>query len=370
MTHPGSRRIPLLVPDMPDADALLPYLRRIDGARWYTNFGPLVREFEAALSACLDAGDPPGLVSVSNCTSGLELSLLAMGLPAGARVLVPSLTFVATATAVLRAGCVPVAADVDPESWLLTPAIAREARKHRDIAAVMPVATFGAPQDAGAWDRFTAETGTPVLIDAAGAFGNQGVGSSTAVVVSMHATKSLGIGEGGFVAARDQSFLDEVRRLSNFGIRLPSGIVGQAGTNAKLSEYHAAVGLAALARWPERARVRRELGARYRGMLDLRCAKAKRQRRPDEGVYTIMALSLPAGVDADKVMSSLSAANIETRRWYHPLIPDHPGLHRTEVAGDLARARSLSGRILGLPFHADLSNEDIDRVCTTLASTL
>jgi len=368
--NPSPRRIPLLVPDMPNADALLPYLRRIDNARWYTNFGPLAREFEAALSACLDADKPPGLVSVSNCTSGLELSLLALGLTAGARVLVPSLTFVATATAVLRAGCIPVAGDVDPESWLLTPAIAKEARKKRDIAAVMPVATFGAPQDPGAWDRFTAETGTPVVIDAAGAFGNQAVGSSNIVVVSMHATKSLGIGEGGFVAARDQVFLDEVRRLTNFGIQLPSGIVGQAGTNAKLSEYHAAVGLAALARWPESARVRRELGARYRYMLDLRCSNATRQRRPDDGVYTIMTVSLPAGVDALKVMSSLQVANIETRRWYYPLIPDHPGLRRTEIAGDLPCARLLSGRILGLPFHATLSDEDIDRVCTMLARAL
>ncbi len=368
--NPGLRRIPLLVPDMPDTDALLPYLRRIDKARWYTNFGPLVHEFEAALAASLDADKSPGLVSVSNCTGGLELSLLALGLSAGARVLVPSLTFVATATAVLRAGCIPVAADVDPESWLLTPAIAEEARRNRDIAAVMPVATFGAPQDAAAWDRFTAETGTPVVIDAAGAFGNQAVGSSNVVVVSMHATKSLGIGEGGFVAARDQAFLDEVRRLSNFGIQLPSGIVGRAGTNAKLSEYHAAVGLAALARWRERARVRRELSARYRSSLDLRCSEAKRQHRPDKGIYTIMTVHLPAGVDALRVMSALEAANIESRRWYYPLIPEHPGLRRTEVAGDLQCARSLSGRILGLPFHADLTSEDIDRVCTVLARAL
>lgn len=366
----GLRRIPLLLPDMPDADALLPLLRRIDSARWYTNFGPLVREFETALSSCLDADRPPGLVSVSNCTSGLELSLLALGLPAGARVLVPALTFVATATAVLRAGCIPVAADVDAESWLLTPAIAGEARKTRDIAAVMPVATFGAPQDAPAWDRFTADTGTPVVIDAAGGFGNQAVGASTAVVVSLHATKSLGIGEGGFVAARNQAFLDEIRRLSNFGIQLPSGIVGLAGTNAKLSEYHAAVGLAALARWPERARLRRKLGARYRSMLDLRCPRATRQHRPDEGVYTIMAVRLPAGADAQAVMSSLQDAKIETRRWYHPLIPDHPGLRRTESAGDLAVARSLSGRILGLPFHASLGDEDVERVCSTLATAI
>ena len=126
-----TQRIPLLVPDMPLAAEIAPYLARIDAARWYTNFGPLVRELEAALAARMQAqAAAPGplhLVSVANCTVGLELGLQALGLPAGALVLLPSFTFVATATAVLRAGMLPAAADVDGASWLLTPALAREA---------------------------------------------------------------------------------------------------------------------------------------------------------------------------------------------------------------------------------------------------
>ena len=134
-------RIPLLVPDMPSADELLPYLRRIDGTRWYSNFGPLTRELESALGSIFTEHNarPVTLTTVSTATAGLELTLIALDLPPGARVLVPALTFVASATAIVRAGHPPVIADVDAHSWLLTPAIAREAARSVELAAVMPV---------------------------------------------------------------------------------------------------------------------------------------------------------------------------------------------------------------------------------------
>ncbi len=366
----AAKRIALLVPDMPDADALAPYLRRIDVSRWYTNFGPLALEFESKLSEFMDREQPPGVVSVSSCTSGLELALLALGLTPESRVMVPAFTFVATATAVIRAGCIPVVADVDAASWLLTPEAVREALRGGNIASVMPVTTFGASQDAAAWDRFAEETGVPVVIDAAGAFGNQKVGMRTVVVISLHATKSLGIGEGGFVAARNGAFLAEVRRLSNFGIQLPSGIVARAGINAKLSEYHAAVGLAALERWPARAQVRFELARRYLCAIGRHCARARPQHRPADGVYTIMAVCLPAGANTTRIASSLAAQGIETRCWYNPLIPDHPAFASAAVSGTLASARALSGQILGLPFHTAMSEAEVERVCDCLGRYL
>ena len=244
-------RIPLLIPDLPNAAELRPYLERIDAARWYSNFGPLCREFESALAAMFNQHNaaPVQVTTVGNCTLGLELALTALDLEPGSRVLVPALTFVATATAVVRAGLVPVVADVDPQSWLLTPEIARAACAELEIAAVLPVATFGCPHDMAGWDRFSADTGLPVVIDAAGAFGNQWQTGNATLVFSLHATKSLAAGEGGLVVSRDRRLVARVRQLSNFGINLdpeagvPVGQVDAPGTNAKLSEYHAAVGL-------------------------------------------------------------------------------------------------------------------------------
>ena len=108
-----SQRIPLLIPDMPLAEELLPWLKRIDATRWYSNFGPLVRELEGALIGMFALRNDKALhlTTVSNCTAGLELALIALDLKPGSRVLVPALTFVATATAVIRAGHVPVIAD-------------------------------------------------------------------------------------------------------------------------------------------------------------------------------------------------------------------------------------------------------------------
>jgi dTDP-4-amino-4,6-dideoxygalactose transaminase len=374
-----TQRIPLLVPDMPLASEIGPYLARIDAARWYTNFGPLVRELEAGLVARMQAqrgerGDLH-LVSVANCTVGLELSLQAIGLPPGALVLLPSFTFVATATAVLRAGMLPAAADVDGASWLLTPALAREAiaelaRAGRTVDCVMPVATFGCPQDVAGWDAFSEDTGVPVLVDAAGAFGNQQAGRRTAVVFSFHATKSLGMGEGGAVVSTDAGFIERIRRLTNFGITLPGGIVHEYGTNAKLSEYHAAVGLAALGRWPQAMQRRRALARDYLAELARTCPAVTPQHRPVDGVYTIMAVCLPAGSDVPAVMQRLAADGVETRRWYCPLIPDHPGLAQTVRAGTLPTAQGLAGRILGLPFHPGVSQPDIARACAALASAM
>jgi dTDP-4-amino-4,6-dideoxygalactose transaminase len=367
-------RVSLLVPDMPSAEELQPFLRRIDSQRWYTNFGPLVREFEAALARELQAmsasATAPRLVSTANCTLGLELALSALGLERGARVLVPAFTFVATATAVLRAGLTPVLADVDPASWVLTPDLARAGLAAAPVDAVMPVATFGCPQDVAGWDAFARRTGLPVVVDAAGAFGNQPIGEAAVVVFSFHATKSLGIGEGGAVVARDDALVERVRQLTNFGIELPSGIVRHAGTNAKLSEYHAAVGLAALARWPQAARLRRAACADYLARLARHCPEVGVQCRPAEGVYTIFPVLLPEGTDAGRLRSELEHSGIETRLWYQPLVGDHPGIGPLASAAGLEGARRLAGRVLGLPFHLQMGDGERERVCARLGALL
>ena len=216
--------IPLLVPSMPTAQELLPWLEKIDHNRWYTNYGPLNAQFERELARIIPCAGELALTTVSNCTVGLELALTELGLAPGARVLIPAITFVATGTSVLRAGFVPVLADVDPDTWLMTPDIARRALAQGPLDAVMPVSTFGLAQDVAARDEFSDQTGLPVVIDAAGAMGNQGVGRRTTVVFSLHATKSLGCGEGGVVASRDAGLIGRIRRATNFGIDLESPI--------------------------------------------------------------------------------------------------------------------------------------------------
>lgn len=361
-------RIPLLVPDMPPAAAVQPYVARMDTARWYSNFGPLVRELEQALSARLEGAH---VATTANCTLALELGLAALEFKGRApRVLLPAFTFLATAAAARRAGCELLLADMDADTWLLTPDIARAALEAQPYDCVLPVAALGNPQDAAAWDRFSAETGVPVLIDAAGAFGNQAVGARTRVAYSFHATKALGMGEGGLVASHDPAWPAQVKRLSNFGIDVSNGFAAHVGSNAKMSEYHAAVGLAALERWPQRRGLRQRLAADYAAVLARHCPQVTLQARPDDGAYTILQVLLPPGCDRAAVMQSLREAGIETRVWYQPLTHDHPAFEDCPAVDGLPVTRERAARMLGLPFHLELGLEQVETIGLALARSL
>ena len=361
-------RIPLLVPDLPRHAELAPFLAAIDEERWYTNFGPLVRRFENEIPA--NFGEPaPYVVTTANGTLALEIALSALKLPQGARVLIPALTFVATASAIVRTGFVPVFAEIDSRAWVLTPEIACDVLRRERFDCVVPVAAFGCPLPAVEWDGFSLETGIPVLIDAAGAFGNQKVGDHIALAFSLHATKAFGVGEGGLVVSRDAALIDRVRRLSNFGIDTSTGLAPDIGSNAKMSEVHAAVGLAALKRWPERSRLRRQLHGLYCAELSRQCPAISLQARPENGVYTILQVALPGGVNRDRLAAALATQGIETRAWYLPLVPDHPA-YAALATGELTVTRALGSRLIGLPFHLDLSAQAIAYICSELAKAL
>lgn len=368
MSLRSTQQISLLVPDMPSAQELAPWLARIDAARWYTNFGPLVQELEQRLAR--HYGAERHCVSVASGTMGVELALSALGLGDGAPVLVPGLTFVATAAAVRRAGYRVVFADVEPGSWLLTPEIAQRAARETGARAVVPVSTYGCPQDADAWDAFVQSTGIAVVMDAAAAFDRQAVGRRFAAVFSLHATKILGAGEGGFVVSADAALLERVRRLSNFGIDTATGWVELHGCNGKLSEYHAAVALAALERWPQRRRLRVE---RHRRMLEAcarRCPALEVQRRPADGAYSIFPVLLPSGSGARPVQEGLAAQGIESRRWYCPTLDRHPAFRDVQRSGEMANCALATERLLALPFHPFLGDVEIARIFDRLAELI
>jgi len=359
--------IPLLVPMMPALDDLEPYLRRIDAARWYTNFGPLVQELEARLSTHLQLAADSAVVTTANATLALELALASLDLPAGARVLVPALTFAASATAIVRAGLTPVFCDVDEHSWQLTPDLALRALPAHAPAAVMPVATYGRAQEPAGWVNFTARTGLPVVIDAAGAFGNQQTATGLTVVFSLHATKVLSAGEGGVIVA-DAPMAARMRRATNFGIDPVDGIVGRIGTNAKLSEYHAAAGLASLDRWDDTWHQRVRLHGQYLQVLaQVLGDRITLQDRPAGGIYSILPLLVDRRVSAEVVATRLAEDGIDSRQWYIPSLERHTAFAEFPVAGPLHVTNRLNQHLLALPFHLHLTDDDVNRVCAALA---
>ncbi|MCO7226142.1 DegT/DnrJ/EryC1/StrS aminotransferase family protein [Pleionea sp. CnH1-48] len=359
--------IACLVPSLPAPDELLPYLNRMAETRWYSNQGPLYSEFKQAVIAQLSSRNPElppvhGEV-VSSGTAALELALMALKLAPGSYVLVPALTFVASALAVLRVGLVPVICDIDADSWQLTPDMAKKVANQRPIAAVLPVATFGIPVETKPWDDFVEDTQIPVVIDAAAAFAEQKVGQRSNLVVSFHATKLLGIGEGGGVFSRQPDFIEAIHKCSNFGLH--QGASQETGFNAKLSEYHAAVGLAQLARWPELYQGYRECHRWYMERINHWSGISS---QPGAEHFTPGVEVLLLECEADFVQSQLQRQSIETRRWYYPALHCHPAiLSKSELATEpgqdgLAVVDRMSQYLLGFPYHLYLTEQEVDRV--------
>ncbi|GAB2191398.1 dTDP-4-amino-4,6-dideoxy-D-glucose aminotransferase VioA [Sessilibacter sp. MAH1] len=368
--------IPLLVPDLPSVHDILPWLKQIDENRWYSNYGPLCQEFEHEITGLLKRENPDSVNSfsmVSTCsgTTALEVALSAYRFRPGTKVLLPSLTFPATATAVIRSGLIPVLVDVDPNSWILTPEIAEQALIKSGAKVVIPVAAYGCKINEELWQLFAEKNNCRVLIDAAGAFPSQTPRQKVDICYSFHATKSLGIGEGGGIVSVDNLYLDICRDITNFGFS--NGTIHTAGMNAKLSEYHAAIGLAQIARFNEIKLKRQALYATFRSKLEFLSDKFQFQNADIPKLPTLFVIKL--GQNAKDLAHKLHDYGITTRQWYCPALHNHQAFksyvkNLSLKYGSLINSQILSEQLLGLPFHPFLSNTDIDYMCSSLAKAL
>jgi len=355
--------IPILRPRLPSAERLTPYLRKIDASRFYSNFGPLVLTLEERLSAHyrLNTGT---VATVGNATAGLALALAAQGASKGSLCVMPAWTFIASAHAAVMAGLTPYFVDVDAKTWALDPSAvgAAIARAPAPVGAVMPVAPFGQPLDMDAWDQFRKQTALAVVVDAAAGFDSL-VPRETPAVVSLHATKVLGVGEGGFVVSTDATIIADIRRRSNFGFNADRQVVVPA-TNAKLSEYHAAVGHAALDSWDETRAQWMQIGTGYhRGFNG--CDSVRLQDGFGKAwVSGTCVISIDRSVCA-RAQEALAAAEIETRHWWGNGAHMYPAT--THFPRDfLAETSTIAESSFAIPFYCDLQAADIDRIADVI----
>jgi dTDP-4-amino-4,6-dideoxygalactose transaminase len=352
-------------PCLPRTEALLPYLRRIDETRWYTNGGPLVRRLETVLAESARPAEGVHAVTVCSATAGLVIALkAALGERRGA-CLVPSWTFAATPCAVLAAGLTPHFVDVEPETWLA------DRRQIAQLAAASPgrfaalllVQRAGVEIDLDPWRRLAADHGLALIVDAADCFDCVRPGPE-AHVVSLHACKALGAGEGGFIISTDDALIDRARQLANFGF-IEHRVAETPGINAKMSEYAAAVALAALETWPHTRTAWLERASAYRRIL---AQQGIELLAPVDAACATACVDL-GGAHAEAVRTDLLAAGIETRRWWED------GCHRQAAFADWPAAPTpatgaLAERILGLPFHIDLDDAAMTEVAGLVAKSL
>ena len=306
-------------------------------------------------------------IAVSNGTSALELSLVALGVGPGDEVLVPDLTWPSPAHAVALRGARPVLVDVDPDEWNATPDAFAAARTPRTVAAIV-IDQFGFPARQEAIAR--ALPGLAIIEDAACAIGasitKKPCGSFGAIACfSFHPRKVLVTGEGGMCVTDDTALAARLRRLRNHGQDAP-GVFGEPGGNHRMTELAAAIGIAQLARLDERLETRRRLAERYRAALpELAFQRAAPEAQPS--VQT-MGVVLPKGTDPSSVRTALRERGVEAGLLSYALhrLPSLAGA----AAGSFPNAERLADRGIALPLHSELGEDDQDLVIAALRSIL
>lgn len=365
--------IPVMKPQLPTAEMLAPFLSQIDSRRTYSNFGPFVQRFQDRLAEMwrLPSGS---VLTVSNGTLALMMALQHYQIPAGHLCLMPSWTFTATASAALACGLRPYFMDVNPTTWTLDPLAVQEwvQTSNLPIGAIIVVAPFGQPLDVAAWEQVQKITGLPVIIDAAAGFDSFRP-STCLTMISLHATKAFGVGEGGLLVSTDTDLIEDLRQRSVFGFR-GQRVSQLPGMNAKISEFTAAVGLAMLDLWPQMRRQLLHVGQLYQKSL-MPFLKDHLSLQADWGQHWVSSTCnvLLKGGNTRDLSAHLSQAGIDSRRWWElPLHqqPAYQGLYRDLQAPPLPTTEYLGDKVLGLPFYTDLSRTQVHHICQSLAQYL
>lgn len=341
-------------------------ISRIWESRWLTNDGPLILELEGQLAAFLGV---PHCVAVANATVGLQLLLEATGVTG--EVIVPSFTFVATAHAVAWQGLTPVFADIDPLTHNIDPVdVAR--RITPATSAILGVHVWGRPAPVDELTRVARQHQLRLFFDAAHAFGCSAGGRriggfGDAEVFSFHATKVFNTFEGGAITTTDAGLAARLRSLRNFGFS-DFDRTDLLGTNAKMSEAAAAMGLTSLESFPDFvAENRRHYDAWAQRLEPVPGVSLVPFDPADDSNfhYCVALLGQEFGVSRDLLWNVLLAEGVLARRYFWP------GCHRMAPYASrptsLPHTEELSERVLCLPSGGDLPDDSIETVCELIA---
>jgi dTDP-4-amino-4,6-dideoxygalactose transaminase len=344
---------------------------------WVT-MGDRVQEFEQAFARLHEAEDS---IAVGSCTAALHLILHALGIGPGDEVLVPSLTFVATANSVLYVGARPVFVDiVSPQAPLMSLEDA-EAKCTARTKAVIIVHFGGYLAHRDAWQSFARRKGLLLIEDAAHAPGLPAAGTfGEAAAFSFYGNKNMTTAEGGAVIARTRSLRETIRRARSHGMtsgtrqrldsRSPDYDVTILGFNYRMDELRAAVGLAQLKRLPEWNDIRRRLSLHYRQLIAGHCPSVMVPfSDPWLSAHHLMPVVLPTAINRQAAIDRLRKRGIQTTVHYPPV-------HRLTLYNDLypdshlPQTEEFARRELTLPLHPRMTPETVELVVNSLAAAL
>ena len=317
-------------PNVGNQERLMRRIHEVIESRWFTNNGPRVGEFEREAAAYLGVKH---FIAMCNGTIALEIAIRAAEFRG--EVIVPSFTFVATAHSLQWQEITPVFCDIDPRTHNIDPAQVEKLITPR-TTGVIGVHLWGRPCNVEGLEEIARRRGLGLLFDAAHAFGCSSGGRMVgnfgrAEVFSFHATKFLNTFEGGAVATNDDELAARIRLMKNFGFAGYDNVI-YPGTNGKMTEISAVMGLTGLESLDEFVAVNRRNHAVYTaeltGMPGLTIAAYEESERSNYQ-YVIVEVDGPAaGLTRDELVGILHAENILARRYFFP------GCHRMEPYRD------------------------------------
>ncbi len=338
------------------------------------SLGPMVERFEREFAARVGVRRA---VACSSGTAGLHMCLHALGIGPGDEVITSSFSFVASANAILFTGATPVFAEVDPQTFNMDPAAVEAAITPR-TRAILIVDIFGYPAEVPALVDIAGRHGLGLVEDACqtidGAYDGRKLGThGHPAVYGFYANKQLTTAEGGIVFTDDDRLADLLKSLSNQG-RSDDGawlVHSRLGFNYRLSDVHAAIGVAQLERLDEMLAARARVAGWYQARVSDIAGASPMFEGAQRRSWFVYAPRLDADLDRDEVIAALERRDIQAKP-YLPCIHLQP-FYMSEHGhrpGELPITEAISNSTIALPFFPEMTEAQVDRVCDALAASL
>ena len=373
MSQPHIKPIRIVQPLLPDLDDINQKIEEIWNSKQLSNNGPMVVQLEHDLVNFLDVDY---LSVFSNGTMALQIACKLLNL--SGEVITTPFTFPATVNALAWNRITPVFCDIEEKTFNLNPDLIEELITEK-TTAIMPVHVFGNPCDVTKIQRIADQYGLKILYDAAHAFGVRYSGKSIVsfgdiAMFSFHATKVYNTIEGGALVFNQPDLKDRADKMRNFGIRA-DGDIDEPGTNAKLNEVQAAVGILLLDKVEEEIRKRKTLSEAYTKLLT--GVPGIKINKPADGVvynypyYVVTIDKNEFGKSRDFLDEQLKAHNIIARKYFWPLCSNlqcYKDLPSSDES-KLPIANKVADSVLTLPLHGELTLEDVCYVCKVICES-
>lgn len=369
------KKIFVVKPSLPSLEEYMEEIQDIWETGIMTHNGPKHHKLQAELEKLLDT---PHVTLFANGHLALELGIEALGLKGSGEVITTPFTFGSTTQAILRNGLTPVFCDIRDDDFTID-CDKIEALITDKTVAILPVHVYGNVCDVDRIQEIADKHGLKVIYDGAHAFGEFYKGRSTAnfgdmTMFSFHATKVFNTVEGGCLTYADDDKVVLLDGLKQFGQILQTESTPYIGTNAKMTEIHAAMGLCNIPHFAEYIAKREKAVSVYRERLGsvegIRLSVVQEDVVSNYAYFPAVFEHEKTGISRDDVAQKLAENNIFARKYFYPLCSDFECCTELGIKSDVPVAKYVSERVLTLPLYSDLTIEDVNRICDVILSAM